>query len=71
LDDYQERFWDLLAQTTPLSQEQQVLLFTVGLPDHIKIDVELMAPQDFNQALNLARAYERRSQALDNLQTNT
>ena len=65
VDDYQERFWDLLAQTAPLSQEQQVQLFTAGLPDRIKIDVELMAPRDLNQALSLARAYERRSQALD------
>jgi hypothetical protein len=61
VDDYQERFWDLLAQTTPLSQEQQVQLFTAELPDRIKIDVELMAPRDLNQALSLARAYERRS----------
>ena len=61
VDDYQERFWDLLAQTAPLSQEQQVQLFTAGLPDRIKIDVELMAPRDLNQALSLARAYERRS----------
>jgi hypothetical protein len=65
VDDYQERFWDLLAQTAPLSQEQQVQSFIEGLPDRIKIDVELMAPRDLNQALSLARAYERRSKALD------
>jgi hypothetical protein len=71
VDDYQERFWDLLAQTAPLSQEQKVHLFTAGLPERIKIDVELMAPRDTNHALSLARAYERRSQALDHQPTST
>jgi hypothetical protein len=63
--DYQERFWDLLAQTTPLSQEQKVQLFTAGLSERIKIGVELMAPRDLKHALSLAPAYERRTQALD------
>jgi hypothetical protein len=65
VQDYQERFWDLLAHTAPLTQEQKVQLFTAGLPECIKIDVELMAPRDLNHALSLARAYERRSQVLD------
>jgi hypothetical protein len=61
VEDYQERFWDLLAHTTPLTLEQKVQLFTTGLPERIKIDVELMAPRDLNHALSLARAYERRA----------
>jgi hypothetical protein len=68
-DDYQERFWDLLGHITPLTQEQRVRLFTADLLEHIKIDVELMAPKDLNHALSLAQAYERRYQALDNYQT--
>jgi hypothetical protein len=65
VEDYQERFWDLLAHTVPLTQKQKVQLFTAGLLERIKIDVELMAPRDLNHALSLARAYERRSQVLD------
>jgi hypothetical protein len=48
-----------------LSQEQKVQLFIAGLSERIKIDVELMAPRDLNLTLSLARAYERRTQALD------
>jgi hypothetical protein len=65
IEDYKEKFWDLLAHTTPLTQEQKVQLFTAGLPERIKIDVELMAPRDLNHALSLMRAYERHSQVLD------
>jgi hypothetical protein len=42
VEDYQERFWDLLAHTAPLTQEQKVQLLTPGLPEHIKIDVEFV-----------------------------
>ena len=48
VEDYQEMFWDLLAHTTPLTPEQKVQLFTAGLPERIKIDVELMVPRGLN-----------------------
>lgn len=64
VEEYQERFCALLVHVEPLSVAQ-VHLFTVGLPDHIRIDVELVGPPDIQQALRLTRAYERRSQALD------
>jgi hypothetical protein len=44
--------------------EQQVRLFTGGLPDAIRVDVELQAPQDLQHAKALARAYEQRSSVL-------
>jgi hypothetical protein len=66
-----ERFWDLLAHSMPLTPKKKVQLFTTCLPECIKIDVKLMAPRDLNHALSLARAYERRAQALDIHQTST
>ena len=68
VDDYQERFSSLLCHTSPLAPDQQVQLFTAGLPERIKIDVELMNPQNLQQASRLARAYERRSQVIDSAQ---
>jgi hypothetical protein len=47
-----------------LSHEQQVRLFTGGLPDAIHVDVELQALQDLQRAMALARAYEQRSSTL-------
>ncbi|KAJ1274640.1 hypothetical protein BS78_05G077100 [Paspalum vaginatum] len=65
VEEYQERFCALLCHVAPLAPLQQVQLFTAGLPDRIRIDVELLNPPDLQQALRLARAYERRSQSLD------
>jgi hypothetical protein len=59
--DYQEAFLARLAHAGFLSQCQQVQLFTGGLPDSIRIDVELQAPEDLQRAMYLARAYERRA----------
>jgi len=36
-------------------------LFTGGLLDSIRVDVELHDPQDLHRAMRLARAYERRN----------
>jgi hypothetical protein len=44
--DYQEAFQEHLAHASYLTQLQQVQLFTGGLPDPIRIDVELQAPTD-------------------------
>jgi hypothetical protein len=46
-----------------LTPYQQAQLFTGGLSDHIRIDVELHDPQDLQCTMALARAYERRDPA--------
>jgi hypothetical protein len=61
---YQDAFLSKMAHVGYLSQEQQVQLFTGGLPDAIHINVELQAPQDLQRAMALARAYERWSSAM-------
>lgn len=45
VEEYQERFCALLGHVEPLSAAQ-VHLFTIGLPDHIRIDVELVGTPD-------------------------
>jgi hypothetical protein len=47
--------------------QQRTELFIGGLPDHIRVDVELQAPQDLQTVMHYARAYERRAQAVQQL----
>jgi hypothetical protein len=64
ISEYQETFLAKMAHAGYLTSEQQVRLFTRGLPDAIRVDVELQAPQDLQRAMALARAYEQRTTAL-------
>jgi len=61
---YQEAFLVKMAHAGVLTPAQQVNLFTGGLPDAIRIDVELQAPGDLQRAMALARAYESRASAV-------
>lgn len=63
--EYQESFLAKMAHAGPLSPTQQVLLFMGGLPDTIRVDVELHSPQELQRAMSLARAYERCVAALN------
>jgi hypothetical protein len=66
VEDYQDRFLALLCHTKHvLLSHQQAQLFTAGLPWHLRVDVKLCAPGDLQQAMALARAYERRQQGSD------
>jgi len=58
--EYQEKFLALLGHIESLSMAQQVSIFTSGLTDLLKIDVELQNPQDLDTAMSLARAHEPR-----------
>jgi hypothetical protein len=58
---YLDAFQARMAHAGRLTPYQQAQLFTGGLPDHIRIDVELHDPQDLQRAMRLARAYERRN----------
>jgi hypothetical protein len=50
-----------LAHAGRLEPLQQAQLFTGGLPEHIRVDVELHEPADLHRAMRLARAFERRN----------
>ena len=62
VDGFIDAFQQRLAHAGSLTQEQ-VQLFSGGLPDHIRVDEELQMPQDLQRAMCLARAYERRAAA--------
>uniref|UniRef100_A0A0A9D2Y9 Reverse transcriptase domain-containing protein n=1 Tax=Arundo donax TaxID=35708 RepID=A0A0A9D2Y9_ARUDO len=60
VDDYQRRFLALLSRADYLTDKQEEL-FTSGLAEDIRIDVELQGPIDLEAAMTFARAYEKRA----------
>ena len=58
IDDYTERFLAYVARAGPLS-ELVVNIYTAGLMELLKMDVELQNPKDKEISMSLARAYER------------
>jgi hypothetical protein len=59
--EYVEKFLSLLAHNDPLWTRQQVQLFTSGLSDLLRVDVEMQKPLDLQIAMSLAHSYEQRS----------
>ena len=51
----------LLAHNDTLSTKQQVQLFTLGLTDLLRVDVEMQKPLDLQVAMSMARAYEQQA----------
>jgi hypothetical protein len=58
--DYQNRFLALVNRCTGLNEKQQIDIFTAGLRNPLKIDVELEQPATLHDVMALARAYEQR-----------
>jgi hypothetical protein len=58
--DYQSRFLALVNRCTGLTKKQQIDIFTAGLRNPLKTDVELEQPATLDDAMVLARAYENR-----------
>ncbi|XP_068657965.1 uncharacterized protein [Aristolochia californica] len=54
---YQKQFQEKLARASSMVWvDMQVALFTVGLTESIRLEVELYAPVDLARAMNIARA---------------
>uniref|UniRef100_A0ACD5T6G6 Uncharacterized protein n=1 Tax=Avena sativa TaxID=4498 RepID=A0ACD5T6G6_AVESA len=64
VQDFADCFQALACHAPGVTGQQRAELFVGGLPDYIRVDVELQAPQDLQTAMHLARAYERRAQAV-------
>jgi hypothetical protein len=60
VDEYTRQFSLLLCRCNDLSMPQQVNMFTTGLGEPLRTDVELQSPTQLQTAMSLARAYERR-----------
>jgi hypothetical protein len=67
IQDYAVRFNTMLCHARNLDPVQKAELFVGGLPHHIRVDVELRAPQDLPTAMYLARAFELRAAAVATL----
>ncbi|KAK8951685.1 hypothetical protein KSP39_PZI004151 [Platanthera zijinensis] len=61
VDEYLEQFQLLLAHV-PLPPDMQVNIFTAGLRDRLRLDVEFEGPPDLVTAMSLARLCDRRLQ---------
>jgi len=66
VDEYQDQFLKLLARCDGITERQQIDIFTAGLGNLMCIDVEMQKPESFEDAMTLARAYERRLAIDDN-----
>jgi hypothetical protein len=53
----------LVCHNPNLFPQQKADLFMGGLPEHIRVDVKLRAPQDLQIAMHLAWGYERSAAA--------
>jgi hypothetical protein len=67
VQDFADCFQALACHAPGVTGQQRAELFIGGLPDHIRVDMELQAPQDLQTAMHYARAYERRAQAVQQL----
>nr|GMD74662.1 ABC transporter I family member 1 [Ipomoea batatas] len=57
---YNDDFQSALLCTSTVRQDQVVDLYTAGLDDWLRIDVEHQRPQNLDVAMNFARSYSRR-----------
>jgi hypothetical protein len=58
--DYQSHFLALVNHCTSLTEKQQIDIFTAGLRNPLKTDVELEHLENLEDAMALVRAYEQR-----------
>jgi hypothetical protein len=64
VQDFAKRFNAIPCHARNLDNLQKAELFDGGLPDHIRVDVAMRAPQDLPTAMYLARAFELRANAM-------
>ena len=61
VQDFADRFQALACHAPGVTALQRAELFIGGLPDHIRVDVEMKGPQDLQTAMYYARAFEQRA----------
>jgi hypothetical protein len=64
VQDYTDRFNTVLCHARNLDSSQKADLYVGGLPDHIRVDVELRGPRDLPTVVYLARSFELRGLSL-------
>jgi hypothetical protein len=64
VQDFADRFQTLACHASGITARQRAELFIGGLPDHIRVDVEMRDRHDLQSAMYYARAYEQRALAM-------
>ena len=64
VQEFADRFQAVSCHARGVSAKQKADLFVGGLPEYIRVDVEMRDPQDIQTAMYLARAFERRAAAM-------
>ena len=64
VQDFADRFQALACHAPGVSARQRADLFVGGLPDYIRVDVEMREPEDLQTAMYYARAFEQRARAM-------
>jgi hypothetical protein len=59
--EFQDQFLRLLARCDDVTEQQQIAIYTAGLGDPLRIDVELQRPVTLEDAMSLSRAFKRRN----------
>nr|XP_051196798.1 uncharacterized protein LOC127310138 [Lolium perenne] len=62
--DFADHFQAIACHAPGVSARQLADLFVGGLPDYIRVDVEMREPADLQTAMHYARAYEQRALAM-------
>nr|GMD87068.1 uncharacterized protein LOC109178468 [Ipomoea batatas] len=60
VEEYSNKFQETLVRTTTVCQDQEVDLYTAGLDEWLRIDVENVHHINLDVAMNLARSFSRR-----------
>ncbi|KAK5787464.1 hypothetical protein PVK06_042118 [Gossypium arboreum] len=71
VEEYQRQFQSLLARTTDLKPRQQVNLFTTGLVEELRFDIEMQHPGNLGVAMNMAQALERKQKVSSKMLSQT
>jgi hypothetical protein len=64
VQDYTDRFNTVLCHARNLDSSQKANLYVGGLPDHIRVDVEMRAPRDLSTAVYLVWSFELRATSM-------
>uniref|UniRef100_A0ACD5U862 Uncharacterized protein n=1 Tax=Avena sativa TaxID=4498 RepID=A0ACD5U862_AVESA len=64
VQDFADRFQTLGCHAPGVTACQCAELFVGGLPDHIRVHVEMREPQDLQSALYYARAFKQHALAM-------
>lgn len=57
--EYQGHFLRLLACCDGVTEQQQITIYTAGLGESLRIDVELQCPVTLEDTMSLSQAFER------------